>query len=461
MSTPSADESDFRRAIAEAGDLPFDAAETETAVPLSEAVDALDAGQQARLLDRLDPVERQRLLETIPSSVAADVIEHLSDGQAAAVVSDLKPVTAAGIIEEMRSEPMADLLGDLQPERAEAVLAEMTGASAEEARRLSEYADDVAGGLMGTEVLTVPDSATAGDVIDELSGGADRYRDYDVQYVFVTGRRGRLVGVLPLRELLLTPRRTPAADVMIAGPKSVTEQTSLQELAEFFDTHGFFGVPVVDNAGRLVGVVRRSTVEEALAEREGDTYLRSQGLIAEELRSMPLAVRSRRRLAWLSVNILLNVLAASVIAAFQDTLSAVIALAVFLPIISDMSGCSGNQAVAVSMRELSLGLARPSDLLRVWLKEAAVGVVNGLALGLLIGVVGWVWQGNAWLGLVVGVALAVNTLIAVSIGGCVPLILKKFGFDPAVASGPLLTTVTDMCGFFLVLSMAAALIDRL
>ena len=176
---------------------------------------------------------------------------------------------------------------------------------------------------------------------------------------------------------------------------------------------------------------------------------------------MPLAVRSRRRLAWLSVNILLNVLAASVIAAFQDTLSAVIALAMFMPIISDMSGCSGNQAVAVTMRELSLGLARPSDFMRVWLKELSVGLINGAALGVLIGIIGWMWQGNVWLGAVVGVALAINTLVAVSIGGCVPLLLKRFGFDPAVASGPLLTTVTDMCGFFLVLGLANAILDKL
>ena len=454
--TETADDETIRQLVSET--LEHDLGEDQT---LGEAIDALDAGEHALLLDRLDAGERQQLLEAIPNAVAADVIEHLSDGQAASVVSELPASTAAEIVEEMRSEDRADLLGDLSERRARAVLGAMTADAAADARRLSEYADDVAGGLTGTEVLSVPDTATVGDVIDELSAGADRYRDYDVQYVYVLDPAERLVGVLPLRELLLTRRSKPVGDVMIGSPLSVSDMATLPELEEFFDTHAFFGVPAVDAEGRLVGVVRRSSVEEALAEREGETYRRSQGLIAEELRSMPLAVRSRRRLAWLSVNILLNVLAASVIAAFQDTLSAVIALAVFLPIISDMSGCSGNQAVAVSMRELSLGLARPQDLLRVWLKEAAVGVVNGVALGLLIAVVACFWQGNAWLGLVVGVALCVNTLVAVSIGGCVPLVLKRFGFDPAVASGPLLTTVTDMCGFFLVLGLATLLLPKL
>ena len=176
---------------------------------------------------------------------------------------------------------------------------------------------------------------------------------------------------------------------------------------------------------------------------------------------MPTGLRARRRLAWLSVNIGLNVLAASIISSYEETLAAVIALAIFLPMVSDMSGCSGNQAVAVSLRELSLGVTRPADLFRVWRKEAAVGLINGLALGLLIGLVAWLWKGNAWIGLVVGLALAVNTLVAVSVGGLVPLVLKSRGVDPAVASGPMLTTITDMCGFFLVLSIATALMPQL
>ncbi len=203
-------------------------------------------------------------------------------------------------------------------------------------------------------------------------------------------------------------------------------------------------------------------MEAALAGRSDSDFLKSQGIVGgEELRSMPTYRRSTRRLSWLSVNILLNVLAAGVIAMYQDTVAAVIALAVFLPIISDMSGCSGNQAVAVSIRELSLGLTHPRDLLYVWLKELKVGLINGSVLGLILGSVAWIWQGNPWLGLVAGGALALNTLVAVSIGGIIPLVLKRLNRDPALASGPILTTVTDMCGFLLVLSFATALLARL
>ena len=176
---------------------------------------------------------------------------------------------------------------------------------------------------------------------------------------------------------------------------------------------------------------------------------------------MPLLLRSRRRLAWLSANIGLNVIAASVISLYQDTIAAVIAIAVFLPMVSDMSGCSGNQAVAVSLRELSLGLVKPVDALRVWAKEASVGIINGVVLGVLIAVVAWLWKGSPFLGLVIGFALALNTVIAVSIGGLVPLLLTRLGQDPAIASGPLLTTITDVAGFFLVLSLATMMMPLL
>ncbi|MGB5334993.1 MAG: magnesium transporter, partial [Woeseiaceae bacterium] len=237
---------------------------------------------------------------------------------------------------------------------------------------------------------------------------------------------------------------------------------TLSELEDFFDEHDFAAVPVVDNKMNLLGIVRRRAVLEALTERAESDQLKAAGIVGgDELRSMPVAIRSRRRLAWLSINIVLNMIAASVIAMYEDTLSAVIALAVFLPIVSDMSGCSGNQAVAVSMRELTLGAALPRDVWRVFRKEIVVGMINGAALGILLGVAAWAWKGNVMLGLVVGIALTLNTILAVSIGGTVPLILKRFELDPAVASGPILTTVTDMCCFFLVLSLASAVLPRL
>jgi magnesium transporter len=221
-------------------------------------------------------------------------------------------------------------------------------------------------------------------------------------------------------------------------------------------------VPVLDDAGVLVGVLLREDVDEARADRADSDALKARGIVGgDELRSLPLMLRSRRRLAWLSINIVLNILAASVIAMYEETLQAVIALAVFLPIISDMSGCSGNQAVAVSLRELDLGVTKTDEIARVLFKESALGLVNGAALGVLIGFAAWAWKGNLALALVVGSALALNTVLAVCIGGAVPMVLRRAGVDPALASGPMLTTITDMCGFFLVLSFATLALAQL
>ena len=176
---------------------------------------------------------------------------------------------------------------------------------------------------------------------------------------------------------------------------------------------------------------------------------------------MPLRRRIGKRLSWLGLNVFLNIMAASVIALYQDTISSAVILAVFLPIISDMSGCSGNQAVAVSIRELSLGLVRPFEIGRVFLKELMVGVINGVILGALLTLVAFVWKGNPYLGLVVGVALALNTALSACLGGLLPLVLRRMKVDPALASGPILTTVTDMCGFFFVLSFATVVLSRI
>ena len=222
-----------------------------------------------------------------------------------------------------------------------------------------------------------------------------------------------------------------------------------------FEGSTFLGLPVVDAEGNLAGVLTRRAVMEAKEQRARNIFLKVSGIIGgEELRSHSLPSRCFRRLAFLAPNIVLNIIAASVIAMFQDTLQAVIVLAVFLPIVSDMSGCSGNQAVAVSIRELALGLIRPREVFRVFLKEGSLGLINGLVLGCLLGTVAGIWKENVMLGVVVGGALALNTVVSVMLGGLIPLVLKAAKVDPALASGPILTTVTDMCGFFFVLGFA-------
>ena len=250
--------------------------------------------------------------------------------------------------------------------------------------------------------------------------------------------------------------------MMIRKPLAAGVHSTLDELRNLFGQVTYLGVPVVDQGGRLCGVVRRNDVDLALAARADRSFLRFQGIVAgEELRTMPVKSRVWRRLSWLSCNFVLDLFAVSVIAVYEDTLAAVITLALFLPLISDMSGNAGIQAIAISLRELTLGLLKPAEILWVCMKEATVGIINGVVLGLLVALVGWGYTGNPWFGSVLGAAMAINTVVAVLAGGSIPLILKRLNLDPALASGPLLTTITDMAGFFLVLSFATLALGKI
>ena len=431
-------------------------------VELTSFITSLSPSETAWAMSRLTEEEQQQVLSLLLPADAADVIEDIPEVQAADLVEDMPIDQAAAIMEELASDHLADVLGEMDEESSEAILEKMHREDADEARMFMNYDPDCAGGLMISEFLAYRFDWTIGEVLDDLKANRIEYTDYHVQYFFVVDAADKLVGVLRIHDLLFLTKNTLLSQVMIASPLSVRDMSSLKDLQEFFEEHHLFGVPVVDEDNKLVGVVLPNAVEEAVNRRKTKTFLRFSGIIGgEEFRTMPLFSRSGRRLSWLAMNIILNIIAATVIALYQDTLAAVITLAVFLPMVSDMSGCSGNQAVAVSMRELSLGLVRPGELFWVLAKEAKLGIINGLTLGLILGAVAFLWKGNPWLGLVVGGALAANTLVSVTIGGMLPLILRRLKLDPALVSSPLLTTVTDMCGFFFVLSFASMLLPRL
>lgn len=442
--------------------------------PWDEIVDRLDAGDEAGVRElladwsesdrthaaaHLSSADLARLFTLIEVGQAAEIVEALPTSQAADAIEAATSEAAAEILEELASDDRADLLAEVEPEEREAILEVSEPETAAEVRSLLEYEPGTAGGLMHTEFVSVRAAGSVAEAIDEIRASAEIYARYSIQYLYAVDDAGRLDGVVPLRSLLLAPPAARVADVMIRKPLAFVATDDLDELYRVFDEAEFLGAPVVDEEGLLIGVVERADVDEATIDQAEADHMKSLGIASgEELRSMPPFQRSGRRLSWLSINILLNLLAASVIAAYEETLQGAIALAVFLPIISDMSGCSGNQAVAVSLRELSLGVVRPGEVLYVLRKEMFVGVVNGIALGVLLGAVAWLWRGEAWLGAVVGLALGLNTLVAVSIGGTTPLLIKRFGWDPALASGPILTTLTDVCGFFLTLSFATAVL---
>ncbi len=431
---------------------------------LEDFLAGLHSWDAAQVVLKLPIEEQKRILTLIRPEKAADVVEEMPDLKAAEVISELSPEEGADIVEEMESDEAADLLQDLKEEQKERILEEMEPEDRAEAEELLSYPEETAGGIMMKEFISFRQNQRVADVIEELRSGVEEYREFPILYLYVLDEGQRLQGVLPLRDLILRPGEVSLLDCMIKNPVSVPVDMDQEEVGRIFEQHHYLAIPVVDLAQRMIGVVTQDDALKIVEREASEDLLKFSGIVGgEETRDMPFLRRSSRRLAWLSVNILLNLVAAYVIWLHEDTLQAVIALAMFLPIISDMSGCSGNQAIAVSIRELAMDIISPKDFLRVWWKEASVGLLNGFVLGAQLGGIAYLWKisdgsGFAYpleLGLVVGVSLWLSTILSLTIGSLVPLLLKWMKKDPALASAPILTTLTDLFGFFLVLTLAS------
>ncbi len=420
---------------------------------LVDYIEQLGRPQLIQSLFRLNQANQQRLLQMLPITSGVSLIEDVPESHAADLIEGLPAAHAASLVSALNTEDQIDVLSEIEPEEREAILSGMQPDEAASAIDLLQYPEDSAGRLVSREAFIFSPTARVEDLLNALTDAPESMSRYLLQQAYIVDSSNRLLGSVRTKSIIGLPANRRLVSCL-SPAVVVNASADLDTLKSCFSMVQDLALPVTTDDGRLVGVITSTKVDEAVSDQVAEDHLKSQGILQEELRSMPVRLRSKRRLSWLSINILLNILAASVIAAFQETLAAVIALAIFLPMVSDMSGCSGNQAVAVSMRELSLGIAKPRDTLFVWLKELQVGVINGIALGALLALVAFVWKGQAMLGVVVGLGLALNTVVAVSIGGTIPLFLRRFGIDPAVASGPMLTTVTDMCGFFLVLGIA-------
>lgn len=423
---------------------------------LIRSLHVVDASSMIATLNR---IEQKTLFELLTVGEAADIIELMDTEHQVAAISDMDLETAAKIVDEMAPDEAADVLAGIPEAVSNEILSRIRPDDAREIRHLLSYPEDSAGALMSTEAAAFKEDMTIQETIKALRRSAIAQDPQKTIYVYVLDHSKKLVGVLQFRDLVISDPKLEIREIMKSEIVSTYASTERREVARIFRQYDLAALPVVDNRGTFLGIITADDAADLIHEVATEEMLKLEGISVDETRDMPWWKISRRRVSWLSLNIFLNILAASVIIFYQDTLRAAIAIAVFLPIISDMSGCSGMQAVAVSIRDLALEKIFPKDFLRVLYKELIVGFVNGLVLGAEIGLVAYLWKGTPVLGLVVAAGLWINTILAVCIGGVVPLLLKRFKIDPAIASGPILTTITDMMGFAIVLSLATRYLE--
>lgn len=418
----------------------------------------------AQRIEDLPSEEAAGILSDLPPALAADVTEYLDPDTAAAVltrtdfkhastiITAMEPPEASMVLAAMSPDDRVDILEHIPRPLHDQLLGEMTLAEAEETRQLEQYPPDSAGGIMTPEVTALEESLTVEQAINELRRLNEQLEQ--MFYVYVTDRRGHLVGVLSMRDLIMSRADRRLSSVMRQNVLSVPVTMDQEEVARIFRSKNFLAMPVVDQRNKLLGIITVDDVVDVIAEEATEDVQRMFGAGVEERLSSPWHFSFRKRVGWLIVNLATAFLAGGVVSVFEPTISKLVVLAVYMPIVAGMGGNTSAQAMAVTIRGLAIGRVDRTLLRRVITREIVVGMLTGVVIGLITAAIALLWQGSPALGVVVGLALFINHTMASLSGATIPFVMRQLGFDPAQSATIFATTITDIVGFFTLLGLA-------
>lgn len=405
-------------------------------------------------LQRLELDEARSAVLSLPRKRVAAALADLEEERAIELLVSLTDEQLVGFFAELPHNDVADLMALLPPGRQRHLLGLMPEEHAGDVRQLLRYSEDSAGGIMTDRYIALQGDHTVQQCMELLRGRAEHERE-DVSYLYVTDHAEKLLGVVPIRELVFARPDRKIREIMKRDVAAVRVDDDQEEIARRFEHYHFLGLPVLDRLGHLVGIVKATDALEIAREEATEDMQLMVGLSGEERALTPWNKVVARRLPWLYVNLATAFLAAFVVGLFESTIAKWTALAIFLPIVAGQGGNAGMQTLTVIIRDMALGELTPGDGRRALLKEAVLGIVNGVAIGLVVGLIGWWWKDSPELGLVAGVAMVLNQMAAAFSGVLIPFGLKWCKVDPAMASSIFLTTVTDVAGFFFFLGLAA------
>ncbi len=423
----------------------------------------------ARILVSRHPDDAGRELETGAIDEVVDVLAAESAEHAAAALQRVTPDRAARIFDAAAPERTRQWIKVWNPNRAasvvarldddvrDRVLASLDPADADELRALMTYPPDVAGSLMDPRAITFRPDTPVRDVVRRLRA----LRRQRLQDIFLVDGEGRLVGSVPLQEVVLAEPSTRLSALAREVTPSVQATSSRDEVVEEMGRHRAQSLAVVDFEGRVLGVLRQEQLVTAAQQQATADLARMVGASADERALSPPMLAVRKRLPWLQVNLLTAFLAAAVVGLFESTIAQFTALAVLLPVVAGQSGNTGSQALAVTMRGLALREVRARHWARVAWKETRAGAINGLAVAATTSTAVWFWSGSLGLSIVIAVSMVLSMTLAGLSGACIPMILTTLRQDPAQSSSIILTTVTDVVGFFSFLGIATAMASLL
>lgn len=420
-----------------------EAAAVSAKISTGRCAELLSEAPRTHIFPTLDKMKRDR---------AGRILTDMAPELVASLMNDLSDAEVFSWMQEIAVDRAADIYSLFPDERKSAYLKQLNQEDATEIRSLSSYEAGSVGAVMTTNFLAISENATVGETREAIREAPSHTETRN--YIYIVDSNEHPVGVLSLRDILRQDRASAVKDVMGKNLIVVEVDTAATYAAEMLRNRGFLALPVIDKSGRLVGILEMDVAISILAQNVADQFVTMGGGSVEESFYTPPMGSVRMRLPWMAANIFLNLGAVFVISGFEDTIAQVALLAVFLPMITDMGGNVGIQALSVAIRSIALGEVRLQEFWKATRKELIIGLVNGLVLGCLFAAVAYVIKGNAWLGLVAGTALGVNVMVAGIIGGTLPFLIKRLGKDPAMMTGPVLTTITDITGVTIYLGLS-------
>ncbi len=427
-----------------------------------DLIEPLHDADVADILERLDTDGRRALIEVLREDFHPDILAELDDAVRDDIIDELGVAETAAAVAEMDLDDAVQVIEELEPEEQQQVLDAIPVGDRALIEEALAFPEDSAGRMMQREVVTVPTYWTVGEAIDFMREAADDEAHADIlpevfYDIFVVDPARRPVGIIGLSRLMRSRRPVPVSDIMNEEMHQIPATMDREEVAFLFRQRDLVSAPVVDDGGRLVGSITIDDVVDVIHEEHEEDLMRMGGVAEGDLYSAAVDT-ARSRFTWLLINLGTAFLAASVIGLFQATLQEMVALAVLMPIVASMGGNAGTQTLTVAVRALATKELTATNALRVIGKEMLVGVFNGIIFAALTGFIAWLWFGNPALGLVIGMAMIANLVVAGLAGSAIPVLLERFNIDPAIGSSVPLTTLTDVIGFFVFLGLGTLLL---
>ena len=433
------------------------AVEIDDAAKLTELMEPLHAADIADLLEQISSFERTKLIRLYDREFDGEILSELDESIREEVIGILTPEVLSDAVRDMDSDDVVDLIEDLEDAQAASILGALEDADRVAVEQALTYPEYSAGRLMQREVVMAPEHWTVGETIDHLRATPEEDLPDQFYHIVMVNPRLHPVGNVTLGKLMRSKRNTPLRDILEDTFQVIPAQRDEGDVAYAFNQYHLISAPVVDDEGRLIGVITIDDAMSVLDEEHEEDILRLAG-VGEGSLSDRVIETTKQRLPWLAVNLVTAIAASLVIAQFEVAIAQLVALAVLMPIVASMGGNAGTQSLTVAVRAIATRDLTGSNVWRVIRRECLVGLVNGVIFAVIMAIVGFIWFGSPALGYVIATAMVINMVVAGLAGTGIPILLERIGVDPALASGAFVTTVTDVVGFLAFLGLAAAVL---